>query len=365
MRRKTLLVVLTLFILFAASAQAASIFKMGGDRDDSDEDGKPVSGSSGKYFPDTGDVEDLVRTSKVLTYKNKKFQELYGEAGNRYIQFGMLNMMSADYTLGGSDGRISLEIAAMETPTAAAGLFHHHRGVVLRNQGEAVDVGAEGVLDVPRGRRNLYFYRGKFFVKIVYSGKPPVPSLLPIAENIDAKLPSGRDAKPTGFRYIAIEGVNKDTASLTPGFTFNLSFLPASVTASAPGGGSPASDMYLITRVKSSEAAELYKDYNAYLKLHAEYIEEYRRGKQRFTKAVDPNHGRVLFTAYKNVFIIAARPDGYDKGEVLIDRVMDRIDGGDGGSDDDEEDKERFAELDENDGGGKPKRRLWPFRRKQ
>lgn len=362
MRRKTLLVILTLFVLFAGSAQAASLFRIGSD--DKDDDGKPATGSSGKYFPESGDVEDLVRTSKVLTYKNKKFQELYGEAGNRYIQFGMLNMMSADYTLGGSEGRISLEIAAMETPTAAAGLFHHHRGVVLRNLGEAVDVGAEGVLDVPRGRRNLYFYRGRFFVKIVYSGKAPVPSLLDIAESIDAKLPSGRDAKPTGFRYIAIEGVNKDSASLTPGFTFNLNFLPASVTASAPGGGSPASDIYLITKIKNSEAAELYKDYNGYLKLHAEYIEEYRRGKQRYTKAVDPNHGRVLFTAYKNVFIIAARPDGYDKGEVLIDRIIDRIDGGDGGADAGEDDED-FDERDENDGGGKQKRGIWPFRRRQ
>jgi len=34
----------------------------------------------------------------------------------------------------------------------------------------------------------------------------------------------------------------------------------------------------------------------------------------------------VIFTAYKNVLIIAARPDGYDKGEELIRMVMEKID---------------------------------------
>lgn len=359
MSRKAFLVVLTLVVLAAFSTAMAGMER--GILEDEIHSAKPVRGSAGKYFPATGDIDGLVRVSKVLTYKNDKFQELYGAAGNRYIQYGMLNMMSADYELGGGGKRISLEIATMETPNAAAGLFHHHRGKVLRNQGEAVDVGAEGVLDVPRGRRNLYFYRGRFFVKIVYSGKPPAPPLLDLAEFIDAKLPSGRDAKPAGFDYIDIEGVNKASISLTPGFTFNISFLPASVTASAPGGGSIASDLFIITKTLNREAAELYRDYHTYLKLHAEYVEEYRRGDAKYTKAKDPSQGRVLFTAYKNVFIIAARPDGYEKGEVLIDRVIERIDGG--GSADGDDDRPARAGSGGDD-GEKRRRGFWPFRRK-
>ncbi len=349
------LILVACFTGFSGDADAAGLFR----RRERESDGPSVGlGRGSRYFPNTGDVEDLVRTGKVLTYKNENFQDLYGAAGNRYIQYGMLNMMSADYDYGGDDRRISLEIATMETPTAAAGLFHHHRGTVLKNRGEAIEIGAEGVLDVPRGRRNLYFYRGKFFVKIVYSGKDPVPSLMPIAEYVDARLPGGDEEKPAGFEYIDIEGVNKDTVGLTPGFTFNISFLPASVWASAPGGGSPASDLFIITRYFNREVHELYRDYTNYLKLHAEYVEEYERGDLQMTKAVDPNQGRVLFTFYKNVMIIAARPDGYEKGEELIDRVIEKVDqiDGDGGKG-----SSSRSSINRDD---KPRRSWNPFRRR-
>ncbi|MCC8166770.1 MAG: hypothetical protein LIQ31_11610 [Planctomycetes bacterium] len=314
MSRKAALIVLTVLLLCCSVADAAflGIGRKGGRK--------------GGMFPQDGDVPELLLDGKVLTYKGDKFQELYGTAGNRYIQFGMVEMMSANYIYGAPKRRVNIEIATMENATAAAGLFHHHRGKIVTGQGERLNVGAEGVLDVGRERRNLYFYRANYFVKIVYSGRPPVPSLMPIADFIDGRLPAGRDEKPDGFKYIDIEGINADTIALTPGFTFNISFLPPSVWASAPAGGSPASDLFVVTRLKDKEAAELYQDYFSYLRLHAEYVEEYRDGDIRYVKAVDPNQGRVLFTSYKNALIIAARPDGYEKGEVLIERVMEKID---------------------------------------
>lgn len=294
-------------------------------RRESEDEPKAASGRVGA-FPETDEVDGLTRVGRILTYKNDKFQQLYGAAGNRYIQYGMVNMMSCDYTYGDRGGTVSIEIANMQSNTAAAGLFHYHRGSVLRNSGDPVEVGAEGVIDTPREKRNLYFYRGKQFVKIVYSGPAPVPPLFPIAEVIDGRMPKGRDDRPDGFEYIDIDGINKNTVTLTPGFTFGYNFLPPSVSASAPGGGSPASDMFVITKIQDSEALELYKGYSTYLRLNAEYFEEYKRGRQNFVKAVDPRQGRVLFTAYKNCFIIAARPDGYEKGEELIDRVIEKID---------------------------------------
>lgn len=292
-------------------------------RRDSEED-VDVSVKRVGAFPETGEVEGLVRIGKILTYKSGKFQELYGAAGNRYIQYGMLDMMSCDYEY--DDQPVSIEIANMMTNTAAAGLFHHHRGNVLHNKGRPVDVGAEGVIDAARDNRNLYFYRGKQFVKIVYSGRPPVPPLIDIADVMDSQMPRGRDDRPDGFEYIRIEGVNESTVELTPGFTFGYNFLPPAVWASAPGGGSPASDLFIITKVLDRDVMELYDGYNTYLRLNAKYYEEYQRGTQSLVKAVDPRQGRVVLTAYKNCLIIAARPDGYEKGEVLIDRVMDRID---------------------------------------
>lgn len=312
MRRKTL--VLVLVMLFAAGTGEAALFRS--------------RSASGGMFPATGDLPDLVLVGKVLTYKLENFLEFYGKAGNRYVQYGLRNMMIAEYTYGGKGRRLTIELATMESPVASAGLFHHHRGNVVGPKGTAVNVGAEGVLDSSRHNRTLYFYRGNIFAKVIYSGEEPVPDLVPVAAAIDAKLPAGSDAKPEGFSYIEIPGVNKDTIELTPGFTFNYSFLPASVWASAPSGGSPASDLFIITRGNEREATEVFKDYLGYLKLQSDYVEEYQRGggKQKYVKARDPGQGRVLFTVYRNALIIAARPDGYERGEPLIDQVMERID---------------------------------------
>lgn len=333
MRRKTVIVVLG-FLLFAQCADAGmpNPFRR---RDKARSD----------YFPEEVDVPELERVGKILTYKNEKFQELYGTAGNRYLQYGMISMTTADYTYGGRDRRLTIEIVTMETPTAATGLFHYHRGNILDGRGTPVDVGAEGIVDAGRENRNLYFYRSNMFVKLIYSGKEPVPDLTPVASFIDSQLPAGRDARPDGFAYIEIDGVNKDTISLTSGFTFNISFLPPGITANAPGGGSVASDMFIITRQLDRDAAALYKDYTSYLKLYSDYVEEYKRGRQPYTKAVDPNQGRVVFTQYKNALIIAARPDGYEKGEALIDKVMAKMDSV-------EPDKKRKKEKEKEGGGG-------------
>ena len=287
---------------------------------------RPRSASDG-MFPRTGDVADLVLVSRrILAYSGEKFAELYGSAGNRYLQYGLINMMVAEYLHGGQGRRLSIELATMESPIAAAGLFHHHRGNILAGGGLDVELGAEGVLDRNRGGRNLYFYRGSIFAKLVYSGPDPAPDLLPAGRFLDSRLPSGGDAKPDGFAYIDVPGINRETIALTSGFTFNISFLPPSVWASAPGGGGIASDLFVVTRGSRKEAEAAYRDYLAYLKLYAEYFEEYRRGDRRFVKAVDPNQGRVVFTWHENAMIIAARPDGYEKGEALIDSVMARID---------------------------------------
>lgn len=313
MRRKTAYLVLAAVLLIGvAEAGMPRIFRS--------------RAADGGTFPNTGDVPNLVRVGKPVTYRREKFVEFYGSPGNRYIQYGMINMMVGEYTYGGDGRRVTIELATMETPDAAAGLFHHHRGKVLAGRGTPAAVGAEGVLDSGRGGRTLYFYRANIFAKVVYGGKEPVPDMTPIARYLDSRMPDNRDDKPDGFAYIDVPGVNKDTIELTPGFALNISFLPPAVTASAPAGGSVASDLLIITRSRDGDAAELYRDYTSYLRLHAEYHEEYQRGRQKFMKAVDPSQGRVVVTAYRNAFIIAARPDGYEKGEALIDQVMTKID---------------------------------------
>lgn len=316
--RKTTVPVLILALAFAAfcgHGEAANPFRrLGG------------GGAGGGMFPPSGALPGLELVGKVLTYRVEKFQEFYGVAGNRYIEYGLQQMLAGEYTWGGKDRRLTVEMSTMDTPMNAAGLFHYHRGDVLKGNAARADVGAEGALDSMRDNRNLYFYRSNIFVKIIYSGKDPVPDIVQFARLIDAKIPGGRDDSPAGLEYIKVPGVKEDTIAVTPGFTFNIQFMPPAVWASAPGGGSVASDLFIITRNLDSEASELYRDYYKYLQMFSDSFEEYSRGGGKFIKAVDPNQGRVVFTAYRNVLIIAARPDGFEKGEALIDAVIARID---------------------------------------
>ncbi len=317
MRKTTNLVLVILCTFFVVSTAKAGMPRfLGGGRDT----------VRGGMFPGKGDVPDLVPTKKALKYREEKFKEFYGANADIYIAYGIENLVSAEYEYGGKDRRITIEMATMDDGIGSAGLFHHHRGVILKNTGEAVNVGAEGVLDVSRDGRNLYFYRSSIFVKILYSGREPVPNLMPIAQYIDAKIPKDRDERPDGFEFIRVPWADEKTIALTPGFCFSLNFMPPAVTASTPGAGSIASDLFIMTRRSNSDATDLFNDYRTYLQTFAEYIEEFRWDRQRLIRAIDPNQGRVVFTAYKNVFIIAARPDGYDKGEELIKMVMQKVD---------------------------------------
>ena len=317
MRRAAFLVLIMLFFT-SANADAAGLFaKMRGN-----DVGK------GGMFPGNGEIPDLVLASKVLTYRNQTFINNYGASGNAYLMYGLSNLKAADYNYGGNDKRIVIEIATMTSADAAAGLFHNIRGTSLANIAKPVDVGTEGMIDSGRGGRTVYFYKSNLFVKIIYSGKMPIPDIMPIARAVAERIPKGRSGKPVGFEYIDVPGVNMESAGITPGNTFSLKDLPPSVTANAPGGGSTASDLFVITRLSARDANAVVKEYSAYLRMLGSSHEEYTRGgsRQRFYKSVDPVQGRVVFTAYKNVVIIVARPDGYHKGEALIDAVMQKID---------------------------------------
>lgn len=276
-------------------------------------------------FPGKGALTDLVRVGKIVKYKSDKFLDYYGENGARFLQYGLVNLLVGEYTYGAKNRRLTIEIATMESETAAAGLYYYHRGRVVQRRRD-VNVGEAGVVDVGRDNRSLYFYGARLFVKVVYSGPEPVPDLTQVGALVAAKMPVSDKSGPDGFDYIRIPGVDQDTIELTPGFTFSLNFLPPSVSASAPGGGSAASDMFVITQWQNKEAAKLAKDYHAYLKRYAEYVEEYKKGDIRFVKTVDPSQGRVVYALYQNILIIAARPDGYEKGEALIEQVIERYD---------------------------------------
>lgn len=315
MRKTTIIVLIALTLCCAAQAAMPNPFRR-------------MGASNGRMMPENGDFSGLTPTGKTLTYSEKRLIDFYGKSAGPFLAYGYDTLFRREYTLNSPKDRITIEVAVMGSTLGAAGLYHHHRlNIIGQGKWAPAAVGAEGMTDKGRQNRNLYFYKEKYFCKVIYSGSEPVPDLVPIARVVENKLPQGiSDQRPTEFAVIDIPGVNMETLSVTAGSCFNLTFMPVAVTASAPGGGSVASDMFLVTRYRDSEAADLYRDYASYLKMFANYFEEYTVNGRTYGKAVDPNQGRVLFTVYRNLFIIAARPDGYEKGEPLIAAIMARYD---------------------------------------
>lgn len=290
--------------------------------------GRRLGKGTASYLPVPGEAPGLELTKKAAIYRGDKFNEYYGASGARYMQYGLSDIATAEYTLGGEGKTMTAEAARMKSQTAAAGMFHYYRGQFLAGRGTAVQVGSEGVVDSVRKNRSLYFYKGSVFCKVVYSGPEPVPDLVPVGLAMAAMIKGESNIRADGFAYLDVPGVEMDTVGLTPGFTFNSLFLPPSVCARAPGAGAEVSDIYMITTQKAGTAQKVGKDYETYLRLNGDNYEVYKRGKQRFCKAVDPGQGRVVFTVYKNSVIIVARPQEYEKGEALIEQVLRRMDGG-------------------------------------
>lgn len=316
MRQATVLVLITLLLLPPA-AEAAGLFAKLRGRD----------AAADGMFPGSGVVDGLEKVSKVTTYRSHNLSKHFGEFAGRYAQYGLQDVKVCEYDFGGPGERLVVEIGTMDSVDAAAGLFHFYRAKVVAGSGKPVDIGTEGIIDAGRGSRTIYFYKANLFVKIIYSGKTDsIPDIVPVARAVDARIKNRGAEKPLGFKYIDIPGVDMRSVAVTPGRTFNIQELPPAVWASSPGGGSTASDLFIITRRGAKEATQVAKDYAAWLRMLGENFEEFRRGKQRFYQAVDPSQGRVIFTAYKHVVIIAARPDGFDKGEALIEAVMRKID---------------------------------------
>lgn len=283
-----------------------------------------VSSDDTRYLPENGAVPGLARVGKMRGYGSKDMREYLGDATAMFVQYGAQGVSTADYTLGAKDRTVTVECFLMEDDIEAAGIFHCYRGKKLRGLGSPVEAGAEGVLDRKRDGRNLYFYKQRFFFKIIYSGKDPVPDLLPLARAVAARVP-GNASRPKGFEFISVDGVDATTAGVTPGFTFDCDFLPPGVIVKAPGAGDVA-DLFLISHLDEKSAEKSGRDYRTYLQLNGENYESRKaNGRREVWMARDPVQGRVIATVYGKYLVGVVRPKTYEDAEAIINRVLEKI----------------------------------------
>ncbi len=286
----------------------------------------PLVSSANRYLPESDAVPGLVRTGRVRAYRGNEMRKYQGKSAALYLNYRATGLSVADFYLSEPGRSLTIESYSMDGNIAAAGIFHYFRGRKLKGAGRPVPAGAEGVLDVRHEKRNLYFYKQRYFMKIIYTGTKPIPDLVPLAQAICARIP-GSGSRPAGFKYLAVKGVNPKTAHVTPGYTFNCDFLPPGITAKAPGAGSVVSDVYLIVHNDDKEAEHTGRDYRQYLQINGKDFTLKRKswhGRPVWT-ARDPSQGRVVCTVYKKFVIIVARPRSYPEGEQVVDNIVARI----------------------------------------
>ncbi len=276
-------------------------------------------------LPDEKTYEELKPVGKKKTYAGEdKIKRYLGSSGKLFCQYGTSNIYVRDYEMGSSKQTLTVEIYTLKSDKNAAGLFHYHRGRILRNQGTPVDAGVEGVVDTFRGGRNLYFYKQLTFVKIIYTGSKPVPDLVPLAKSIANDI-SGDNSPPTGVEHLNVEGVDAASWKVSPGYVFNYEFLSTGIFAKAPGAG-PVAEVFIIGCFDEGEAKRSGSDYRLFLQLNGK---DYTIKHKNFSRVVwwgqDPKQGRVICTVQDEFLVGILRPQTYETGEVVLDRIADHI----------------------------------------
>ncbi len=251
-----------------------------------------------------------------------KLVDYIGRQAAAFNSYGISLLTAADYAPANSEEPIlTIESYEMSTPLAASGIFHYHRGKILRGKGVPVDVGIEGV----EVKGVMYFYKSRFFFKLIYTGSENMAiNLADIAEKIATRIP-GEARPPRGFEYLNVEGINPKSSRLSAGYTFNYDFLPPAIFSKAPGAG-PIAEVFLIGHYDSKTAKKTARDYRYFLEKYGLDYSFKRSGRKRLVWwARDPTHGRVIVTCYGSWVIGVLTPQTYEKGEVILDRIVEMI----------------------------------------
>ena len=287
----------------------------------------PVSGSNSGLLPVNGEYPGLIADGKRKTYiLAKKRDEYLGNNTAIFDNYGLVDFFHNEYTLGGEANYLSIESYRLAGDNGAAGVFYYFVRRKLMTKGQHVDVGADGVLDVQNNGRNLYFFKGRWFFALVYSGKGDVPDLVPLAKYIATKVP-GNNWKPDGFRYLDVEGISSKYAYVSAGNAMNFAFLPPSVTTFASSVGLEA-NIYISNFNDEGDAEEAADSFRGLLRGQDNYKKSILNvdGKEYpLYQANDEKEGLLMFAKYRKVIISISHVTDVDLARTLFKRVIIKI----------------------------------------
>lgn len=290
--------------------------------------GNPLAGSNTGFLPVEGDYPGLVPEGKRKSYIFDNDREAY--LGNNlaiFDNYGLSDFFHNEYTLNGPENYLSIESYNLAGDNGAAGVFYYFVRRKLKTKGKAVAIGADGVLDVENQGRNLYFFKGRWFFALVYSGKGSVPDLEPIARIIADKVP-GSNWKPDGFRYLEVEGISSKYAYVSAGNAMNFAFLPPSVTTFVSIVGMDA-NIYVSTYADDKLVEQAADDFQSFLRSSGEHYQKgdiVLDGKNiPIYQAVDEKEGLLIFARYRRAIVSISHVEDEAKARILIERVLRKI----------------------------------------
>lgn len=279
-------------------------------------------------LPMTGDFPGLVQLGKNKIFTKADDRMMYlGTRGQVMEQFGTRSLYVGDYTLGGKGNDLSLESYQVDGDVGAAGIFYYYKGRLLANAGKDVDVGGAGVIDTKNDSRNLYFYKGQLFFALIYTGKAPIPDLVPLARWLADKV-NNRNWQPTGFKYLKdLDGVSQKYTRISYGNALNMDFLPPAVMSLALCAGTKAK-VYACT---FSDPKQMQNTEDAFVRFLRFDTKQYKESKlksgassYRVYQGIEKDEGLIQFVRGRDVLFIVTGADSAGQGLDLLQRLLDR-----------------------------------------
>ncbi len=289
--------------------------------------GNPLAGTNTGFLPVDGDYPGLHADGKRKTFLLEGDRDKYlGNNSVIFENYGLIDFFHNTYTLNGSENYLSIESYHLTGDNGAAGVFYYFVRRKLMTKGKSVDVGSDGVLDVKNDGRNLYFFKGRWFFAVIYSGKGEVPDLLPIARMIAAKVP-GNNWKPRGFRYLEVDGISSKYAYVSAGNAMNFAFLPPSATTFVSSVGMK-SNIYVSTFADENDADKAAEEYRGFLRMGENYktVSVPVDGKSyQLHQAIDEKEGLLMFMLYRKAIISISHVENAELAQTLFERVIRKI----------------------------------------
>lgn len=261
-------------------------------------------------------------------FTDKDIEKYLGNKAGLFLQYGLRSIYTNDYTFGGEDKDLTIESFQIDSNVGTAGTFYYYAGRKLRNQGKKLDIGAQGVLDTEHEGRNLYFYKGHWFVSLVYSGKEPIPDLVPLAKYIAGNVNGGINWKPQGFKFLEVDGVSSRYAKISWGNALNMQFLPVSVWALAPKAGSNAR-AFISEFMDVKSCNDTAKDFQRFLQLETKDYksEAVKVGNSKYyiKSGIDTKEGLLMFATYKHHMVILSEVADHEAGKEIIISILNKM----------------------------------------